>query len=151
MSHANINHVVLIGRLTRDPELRSLPSGTVLCGLRVACATMRKEIDGSYSEKPNFFNVTVFGGQAENVSSYMRKGSRIGVDGRLDWHEWEAGDGTKRQAVDIVAHRVEFLDTAGPQASAFGAGDDPAAGDPGEQDGRELAGVGLGSEEELAF
>lgn len=152
MPHTSINSVVLIGRLTRDPELRALPTGAVLCSLRVACTTMRKEPDGSYVEKPNFFNVTVFGARAESVSRYMRKGSRIGVDGRLEWHEWETGEGAKRQAVDIVAHRVEFLDS--PPASdgeGAAAGDDLGHDDPGEEAGRELVGVGIGAEEDFAF
>lgn len=147
MPHTNINSVVLVGRLTRDPELRALPSGAVLCSLRVACATMRKEPDGSYVEKPNFFSVSVFGSSAENVSRYTRKGSRVGIDGRLEWHEWDAGEGAKRQAVDIVAHRVEFLDSATAQDGEAAAGGDPGEGDPGEEAGRELAGVGMGLDE----
>lgn len=151
MPHTNINHVVLVGRLTRDPELRALPSGAVTCSLRIACTTMRKDLDGSYSEKPNFFSVSVFGARAESVSRYMRKGSRIGIDGRLEWHEWQAADGAKRQAVDIVAHRVEFLDGGAGQPAEPDGEADPAAGDPGEEAGRELVGVGLGVEDELAF
>lgn len=150
MPHTNINRVVLVGRLTRDPELRALPSGAVLCSLRVACTTMRKELDGSYAEKPNFFSVTVFGPHAENVSRFTRKGSRVGVDGRLDWHEWETGEGVKRQAVEIVAHRVEFLESS-MQDGESGAADDPGSADPGEEAGRELAGVGIGAEEDFAF
>jgi single-strand DNA-binding protein len=148
MSYSSINRVVLVGRLTRDPELRALPSGTALCGLRVACNSMRKDADGSYREKPNYFGVAVFGGQAENVNRYMRKGSRIAIDGRLEWSEWEATDGSKRQAVDIVADRVEFLD--GPGSHTPDGGNDDSD-DPGEERGRELAGVGVGIEDDIVF
>lgn len=146
MSYSNINRVVLVGRLTRDPELRALPSGAVLCSLRVACNAMRKEADGSYAERPNFFNVRVFGSQAENVSRYTHKASRVAIDGRLEWSEWEAADGAKRQGVDIVAARVEFLDSPGEQLPAEGVEER----DPGEEPGRELVGAGMGVDE-LAF
>jgi single-strand DNA-binding protein len=148
MSYTSINHVVLLGRLTRDPELRALPSGTALCNLRVACDSSRREPDGSYARKPNFFSVRAFGGQAESVARYLRKGSRVAIDGRLDWSEWETGEGARRQAVDIVAARVEFLDRPDEDD---GAAEHPVAEDPGEQPGRELVGVGLGSDDEFVF
>ena len=112
MPYHSLNRVVLIGRLTRDPELRSTPSGTSVCGLRLACNSSRKDADGVYSERPNYFDVSVFGAPGENVAQYMRKGSRVGVDGRLEWREWESS-GEKRQAVSIVADTVQFLDAPG--------------------------------------
>ena len=110
MSYFAINRVVLIGRLTRDPELRSLPSGTSVCGLRLACNSAKKDAEGAYSERPNYFDVSVFGAPAESVAQYMRKGSRVGVDGRLEWREWETSDQQKRQAVSVIADTVQFLD-----------------------------------------
>ncbi len=111
MSYFSINRVVLIGRLTRDPELRSLPSGASVCGLRLACNSARKDADsGTYTERPNYFDVSVFGAPAESVAQYMHKGSRVGVDGRLEWREWETADQQKRQAVSVVADTVQFLD-----------------------------------------
>jgi single-strand DNA-binding protein len=151
MSYSSINRVVLVGRLTRDPELRALPSGRTLCSLRVACNSLRKDPDGSYREKPNFFNVSVFGGHAESVSRYMRKGSRIGIDGRLEWSEWETADGSKRQAVDVVAGRIEFLDSPGGHLPDGGTADGAGEDDPGEEPGRELAGVGAGIEDDIVF
>jgi single-strand DNA-binding protein len=107
---ANINRVVLVGNLTRDPELKSLPSGTSVCSLRVAVNTRRKDgATGEWTDKPNYFSVSVFGNQAENCAQYLSKGRPVGVDGRLDWREWEAQDGTKRQAVEIIADSVQFL------------------------------------------
>jgi single-strand DNA-binding protein len=145
MAYFSINRVVLVGRLTRDPELRSLPSGVSVCGLRIACSSSRKDAEGDYHERPNFFDVSVYGGSAENVSRYMRKGSRVAIDGRLEWREWETSEQQKRQAVSIVAETVQFLDTPG------GRREQEQDGDLGGDD-RELAGVGSGSEEaELVF
>src|SRR5271156_481759 len=99
MSSFNVNRVVLVGRLTRDPELRSLPWGPGVASLRLACNSSRKDADGEYHERPNFFDVSVFGAAGEDVEQYLHKGSRVAVDGRLEWREWETTDQQKRQAV----------------------------------------------------
>src|SRR5438094_1033565 len=107
---ANINRVVLVGNLTRDPELRHTPSGTAVCSLRVAVNTRRKDgATGEWTEKPNYFDVTVWGNQGESCAQYLAKGRPIAIDGRLEWREWDAQDGTKRQAVEIIADSVQFL------------------------------------------
>ncbi len=107
---ANINRVVLVGNLTKDPELRHTPSGTALCKLRVAVNTRQKDsTTGEWGDKPNYFDVTVWGNQADSCAQFLAKGRPIGVDGRLDWREWDAQDGTKRQAVEIIADTVQFL------------------------------------------
>jgi single-strand DNA-binding protein len=107
---ANINRVVLVGNLTRDPELRHTPSGMAVCSLRVAVNTRRKDSQtGEWTEKPNYFDVTVWGNQGENCAQYLSKGRPVGIDGRLEWREWEAQDGSKRQAVEIIADSVQFL------------------------------------------
>jgi single-strand DNA-binding protein len=116
---ANINRVVLVGNLTRDPELRHTPSGTAVCKLRLAVNTRQKDASGQWGDKPNYFDVTVWGNQGESCAQYLAKGRPVGVDGRLDWREWEAQDGTKRQAVEIIADTVQFL-----------GGRDQAAGEP---------------------
>ena len=105
----NINRVVLVGNLTRDPELRHTPSGTPVCSLRVAVNTRRKDETGQWVDKPNYFDVTVWGQQGENSAQYLSKGRPVAIDGRLEWREWEAQDGSKRQAVEIVADSVQFL------------------------------------------
>src|SRR6185369_12990735 len=105
--------VVLVGRLTRDPELRSLPSGRSVCSLRIACNSSRKDADGAYQERPNYFDVSVFGAAGESVDQYTHKGSRVAVDGRLEWREWETAEQQKRQAVSIVADVVQFREAAG--------------------------------------
>ena len=110
---ANINRVVLVGNLTKDPELRHTPSGTAVCKLRVAVNTRQKDQTGQWVDKPNYFDVTVWGNQGESCAQYLAKGRPIGIDGRLDWREWEAQDGTKRQAVEIIAENVQFLGSRG--------------------------------------
>lgn len=106
----NINRVVITGNLTRDPELRSTGGGTSVCSLRVACNGRRKnQATGEWEDKPNFFDVTVWGNQGENAARFLSKGRPVAIDGRLDWREWETQDGHKRQSVDIVAQSVQFL------------------------------------------
>jgi single-strand DNA-binding protein len=106
---ANINRVVLVGNLTRDPELRHTPSGMPVCSLRLAVNARRKDETGQWVDKPNYFSITVWGQQGENCAQYLSKGRPVAVDGRLDWREWESQDGTKREAVEIVAESVQFL------------------------------------------
>ena len=110
MAASNLNVVVITGNLTRDPELRSLPSGTSVCDLRVAVNTRRKNgATGEWEDKPNYFDVKVWGAQGENCARFLSKGRPVGVQGRLEWREWESQDGQKRQAVDIIADSVQFL------------------------------------------
>ena len=111
---ANINRVVLVGNLTRDPEMKHLPSGTALCSLRIAVNTRRKDESGQWTDKPNYFDVSVWGAQGESCAQYLAKGRPVAIDGRLEWREWEATDGSgKRQAVEIVADNVQFLGSRG--------------------------------------
>lgn len=110
MAGVNINRVVLTGNLTRDPELRSLASGNSVCGIRLATSSSwRNSETGEWEERPNFFDVSVFGGQGEACARYLAKGRPVAIDGRLDWREWETPDGDRRQAVQIVADHVQFL------------------------------------------
>jgi single-strand DNA-binding protein len=113
---SNINRVVLTGNLTTDPELRSLPSGTAVCKLRVASNTRRKNNStGEWEDKPNYFDVTVWGAQGENCARYLSKGRPVAIDGRLEWREWAEKDqngnptGRNRQSIDIIAESVQFL------------------------------------------
>jgi single-strand DNA-binding protein len=154
MSYFTINRVVLVGRLTRDPELRTLPSALSVCSLRVACNSGRRDEDGNYQEKPNFFDVSVYGASAESVSRYTRKGSRVALDGRLEWREWETADQQRRQAVSVVADTVQFLDSPGAARGEHEPSDGSGGGEDLDTDqgsDAELAGVGAGSAEELVF
>ena len=120
MAASNINVVVVTGNLTRDPELRSLPSGTSVCDLRIAVNTRRKNgATGEWEDKPNYFDVKVWGAQGENCARFLSKGRPVAVQGRLEWREWETQDGQKRQAVDIIAESVQFL---GSREEASGGG-----------------------------
>jgi single-strand DNA-binding protein len=113
MSNININHVVLTGRLTSDPDLRLLPSGNSACELRLAVNARRRNSAGDWVEKPNFFDVVVYGASGENVAKHMHKGRPVAVDGRLDWREWETKDDHRHvQAVRIIARTVQFLSSS---------------------------------------
>jgi single-strand DNA-binding protein len=109
----DINRVTLVGRLTRDPELRHLPSGSPVLQMGLAVNGRQRDDAGNWTDKPNFFDVKVFGNQAEMLSQHLVKGRRVGIDGRLDWSSWEAQDGTKRSKVEVVAFQVQFLDSRG--------------------------------------
>ena len=85
---------------------------------------------GNWVDKPNFFDVKVFGNQAEFLSQYLAKGRRVGIDGRLDWRSWEAQDGSKRTKVDVVAQTVQFLDSRGEGEGGPGGGAASAAAPP---------------------
>jgi single-strand DNA-binding protein len=109
MAATNINRVVLTGNLTRDPELRSTSGGTSVCSLRIACNTRRRSASGEWEDKPNYFDVTVWGAQGENCANYLSKGRPVAIDGRLEWREWQDQQGNKRQSIDIIADSVQFL------------------------------------------
>ena len=114
----SINSVVIVGNLTRDPELRAMPSGTSVCSLRVAVNERTKDqTTGEWSDRPNYFDVDVFGGQGERCAQWLSRGRQVAIEGRLRWREWETQDGQKRQAVSIVADNVQFI---GPRDAGGG-------------------------------
>src|SRR5512133_2317306 len=151
---ANINRVVLVGNLTKDPELRHTPSGTAVCKLRLAVNTRQKDANGNWGDKPNYFDVTVWGNQGESCAQYLSKGRPVGVDGRLDWREWEAQDGSKRQAVEIIANSVQFLGSRSDNpGGAGGNGFQPQSDVPADTSDFEGAGVGASgsSDDDIPF
>ncbi|HEY1740972.1 MAG TPA: single-stranded DNA-binding protein [Acidimicrobiia bacterium] len=101
----DIATATLSGNLTRDVELRELPSGTDVARLRVATTT-RRRAGGEWVEKTNYFTVEVYGAQARNCAQYLRKGSRVFVDAELDWREWTDSDDKRREAVTFRALRA---------------------------------------------
>jgi len=129
---ANINSVVLVGNLTRDPELRHTPSGMAVCSLRLAVNSRRKDESGNWIDKPNYFDITVWGAQGENCHRFMAKGRPVAIEPRLEWREWTQDD-SKREAVEIIADAVQFLgangnnndDGGSPEPAAVGAAEDP--------------------------
>jgi single-strand DNA-binding protein len=121
MAATNINRVILTGNLTKDPELRSTPSGMAVCNLRVATNTRRKDqASGEWVDKPNYFSVTVWGRQGENAAQYLSKGRPVAIDGRLEWREYQDNSGNKREAIEIVADNVQFL--SAPDGAGGGGG-----------------------------
>ena len=124
---ADLNRVTLVGRLTRDPELRHTGGGDPICSIRLAVSSRSRDESGNWGDKSNYFDVTVFGRQAQTAADYLAKGRRIGVDGRLSWREWQAQDGTKRQAVEVIANDLFFLDSRGEGGGGYG-GDQESGG-----------------------
>jgi single-strand DNA-binding protein len=125
-----------------------------VCSLRIACNSARKETDGEFAERPNYFDVSVYGAPGEMVSRYMRRGSRVGVDGRLEWREWETAEQQRRQAVSIVADTVQFLDGPGERSrpGLADAEDGPDEEVVSVDDDGEPVGVGAGAgEDDLVF
>lgn len=122
-----INRVTIVGNLTRDPELRGLPSGGSVCSLRVAVNERRKNGQtGEWDDVPNFFNVTVFGNSADATAKFLSKGRQVAVDGRLRWREFQDKDGNRREAIEIVAQDVQFI--GGREGGPGGGGGGQAGG-----------------------
>jgi len=105
-----------MGNLTRDPELKTLPSGSSVANFGIATNRVWRNQQGEKQEEVQFHNIVVFGKQADTVSQYLKKGSSVLVEGRLQTRNWEAQDGTKRTKTEIVAERVQF----GPRRSGGG-------------------------------
>jgi len=153
MAATNINRVILTGNLTRDPELRSTPSGTAVCSLRLAVNTSRKDASGQWVDKPNYFDITVWGRQGENVAQYLSKGRPVAVDGRLEWREFTDKDGNNRQAVEIVADSVQFLGGRDEGGNGNGGGSRfaPQSDVPADTGDFQPAGAGAGTDDDIPF
>src|SRR6185312_11001210 len=112
-----LNKALVIGNLTRDPELKSLPSGIQVASFSVATNRVWKDKNGAKQESVDYHNIVVFGSQAETVSQFLRKGSSVLVEGRMQTRSWDGTDGQKKYRTEIVADRVQF----GPRGSNAGA------------------------------
>lgn len=146
-----LNKALIIGNLTRDPEVRSLPSGVQVATLSVATNRVWNDKNGARQESTDYHNVVVFGRQAETVGQYLKKGSSVLVEGRMQTRSWDASDGSKKYRTEIVADRVQFgprkgdgggtggsySSAAGPKAGA-GKGD---AGSGGKNEGVDSSGA----------
>lgn len=113
-----INKAMIFGNLTRDPELRSLPSGGQVASFSVATNRVYKKQDGSKQESTDYHNVVVFGRQAETVSQYLKKGSSVYVEGRIQTRSWDSPEKGKQYRTEIIAERVQF----GPRGGGEGGG-----------------------------
>ncbi len=109
---ASLNKVMLIGRLTRDPEKRTIPSGSAVTEFRLAASRRFKSNSGEDREETVFVDITAWGRTAEICAQYLRKGSQVFIEGRLKLDEWEK-DGQKRSKLSVVAEVVQFLDSKG--------------------------------------
>jgi len=104
-----LNKVILIGNLTRDPELRSLPSGVKVCSFSLATNRVWKDKNGARQESADYHNIVVFGRQAETVAQYMKKGSSILVEGRMQTRSWDdKTSGEKKYRTEVIADRTQF-------------------------------------------
>jgi single-strand DNA-binding protein len=152
MAASNINVVVITGNLTRDPELRSLQSGTSVCKMRVAVNSRRKDQSGEWVDKPNYFDVTVWGAQGENCAQYLAKGRPVAIDGRLEWREFQDKQGNNRQAVDIIADSVQFLGSREEGGNGGGQRFQPQSDVPADTGDFQMAPAGGGgSDDDIPF
>lgn len=110
---ASFNKVMILGNLTRDPELRYIPSGQAVATFTVACNRNYVAQSGEKKEEVSFIRVVVWGRQAENCNEYLKKGSSVFVEGRLQSRSWEAQDGTKRSTIEVIALSIQFLGRPG--------------------------------------
>ena len=111
-----LNKAFIFGNLTRDPELRALPSGMNVANFSVATNRVFRDRDGKKQEQTDFHNVVVFGRSADSVNQYLKKGSSVMIEGRIQTRSWEGKDGEKKYRTEIVADRVQF----GPRSSGAG-------------------------------
>jgi len=106
MSGFTVNVVVQSGNLTRDPELRSLPSGMSVCQLGLAVNERYKDSNGEWQDRPNYFDWTVWGGMGEWVAKNLSRGDGVTLEGRARWRTWENDQGDKRSAIDFTADSI---------------------------------------------
>lgn len=116
-----LNKAIIIGNLTRDPELKSLPSGAKVTSFSVATNRVWKDKSGQKQESADFHNIVVFGIQAEHSAKYLKKGSSVMVEGRMQTRSWDAQDGTKKYRTEVIADRVQFGPRKEGEAGAFAA------------------------------
>jgi len=118
LSMIDVNKVSLAGRLTQDPELRYIPSGAAVTTLRMAVNTTFRPKDGEKREEVCYINVVVWRRMAETCVEYLRKGSPVFVEGRLQSRSWETQDGQKRSTIEVQSDRVQFMEWAGDREAA---------------------------------
>lgn len=105
----SINRVIISGNLTRDPELRQTATGIPVLGLGVAVNDRRRnQQSGEWEDYPNFIDCTMFGARAESVSRFLSKGSKVAIEGKLRWSQWER-DGQKRSKIEVIVDEIEFM------------------------------------------
>lgn len=118
----SINRVIISGNLTRDPELRSTASGLSVLGFGVAVNDRRKnQQTGEWEDYPNFIDCTMFGARAESLSRYLGKGTKVAIEGKLRWSQWER-EGQKRSKIEVIVDELEFMSSRNSDSSSYGGG-----------------------------
>lgn len=105
----SINKVLISGNLTRDPEIRRTAGGTAVMSFGVAVNERAKDANGEWVDRPNFVDCTMFGTRAEAVGRYLSKGSKVSIEGRLRFSQWQAQDGSKRSKLEVIVDEIEFM------------------------------------------
>lgn len=132
----DLNKAILAGNLTRDPEIRSLPSGAKVCNFSIATNRVWKDKDGVQQKSTDFHNIVVFGRQAETSAQYLKKGQQVLIEGRIQTRSWEDQNGDKKYRTEIVADRVQF----GAKSSGSSSGDSSYQSSNKEQQGEKDSG-----------
>lgn len=106
----SINRVIVSGNLTREPEVRTTASGNPVMGFGIAVNDRRKNSQtGEWEDYPNYIDCTMFGARAQSVSRFLSKGSKVAIDGKLRWSQWETNEGQKRSKIEIIVDEIEFM------------------------------------------
>lgn len=126
----SINRVIISGNLTRDPELRNTQSGMAVLSFGVAVNDRCKnQQTGEWEDRPNFVDCTMFGNRANSVAQYLSKGTKVSIEGKLRWHQWER-DGQKRSKLDVIVDEIEFMSSRDSNGGAQSYGGNQGYGAP---------------------
>ncbi len=115
----SLNRAQVIGNLTRDPELRQTPTGTSVCGFSVATNSRWKDSNGEWQDRPEFHNIVCWSKLGEIAAQYLKKGSKVYIDGRMQTRDWTGDDGVKRYRTEIIAENLIILDSKSGGAPAM--------------------------------
>lgn len=130
-----LNKVFVFGNVTRDPELKALPSGSKVCSMSLATNRVWKDKDGRKQEQPDFHNVVLFNRIAELAAQYLKKGSSVFIEGRLQTRSWDGTDGKKNYRTEIIAEKMQFGPKAGPSTNVYRAPDKDSGKNDSQDDG----------------
>lgn len=149
MAGASLNQVFLVGNLTRDPEMRYIPSGQGVTSFSIATNRTYNSPSGEKKEETSFVRIVTWGRSAEVCNEYLRKGSQVLVEGRLQSRSWQAQDGTKRNSLEVVAQRVQFLSRVGARSEGTASTEVASQDDSGGVG--EAVDVSMDSEDDIPF
>lgn len=133
----NLNKVFLMGRLTRDPEIRHTPQGTAVTEIGMAVNRVFRTQSGEQREETCFVDVTAWGNQAQTIQKYLRKGAPLFVEGRLQFHSWETREGEKRSKLRVTMENFQFIDSPASRGFDPGQGEQRSQAEPDQQGGQQ--------------